>query len=186
MRLLVTRENYFDAAMDLLASDGVSSLKIARLCKALNVTTGSFYGYFGSMDGFIAEFLAHWEQTQTERVAALSNAPADPVGRIHMIKAIAAKLPHNAEAAIRGWAHVNPLVADAQKRVDDRRVEILTKLFLPAVNSRKEAATMAIMAMTLLVGLQQWRSPVTRKDYNRVFNEFEQMVYLSIGQPAAS
>lgn len=172
--------------MELLASSGVASLKIAPLCKALNVTSGSFYGYFGSMDGFVGEFLAYWEETQTVRLVDLVDAPADAVGRIHVIKGLAAKLPHNAEAAIRGWSHTNSQVAEAQKRVDNRRLAIMVKLFLPVVETRRHAETLAIMGMTLLVGLQQWRSPVTAKDYNRVFTEFEQMIYRTIGSSTSA
>lgn len=186
MRLSVTRDDYFNAAMELLASTGVAGLKIAPLCKALGVTSGSFYGYFGSMDGFIAEFLAYWESTQTERIAELSNVPDDLATRVHLMKTLAANLPHDAEAAIRGWAHANPQVAQAQKAVDARRVQVLTDLFRPAVDTRRQAETLAIMGMTLLVGLQQWRSPVTRKDFNRVFNEYEQMVYRAIGHTTAT
>jgi len=185
VRLSVTRDDYFDAAMELLASGGAASLKIAPLCKSLNVTSGSFYGYFGSMDGFVTEFLVFWERTQTERVAELTDVPTDLITRIRLVKTFGANLPHNAEAAIRGWAHVNPQVAEAQKTVDARRVEILTDLFRPAVDTRRHAETIAIMGITLLVGLQQWRSPVTRKDFNRVFNEYEQMVHRVIDQTSS-
>ena len=185
MRLSVTRDDYFHAAMELLASSGAAGLKIAPLCKSLGVTSGSFYGYFGSMDGFVTEFLAYWELAQTERIAELSSVPDDLATRIHLMKNLTAKLPHDAEAAIRGWAHANPQVAQVQKAVDARRVEILTDLLRPAVDTRRQAETLAIMGITLLVGLQQWRSPVTRRDFNRVFNEYEQMVYRAIGHTAA-
>jgi len=129
----------------------------------LKVTSGSFYGYFGSFDGFVEEFLAYWEETQTARVVQLSGAPVDPAARVHLLKELARQLPHEAEAAIRSWAHTNARVADAQLRVDDRRLEALTKVLRPAAGSRREARNLAIMGMTLMVGLQQWRSPVTRK-----------------------
>ena len=51
--------------------------------------------------------------------------------------------------------------------------------------SASKGETLAIMGITLLVGLQQWRSPVTRKDFNRVFNEYEQMVYRAIDQTSS-
>lgn len=180
MRLLVTREQYFDAAMTLLGTEGVGKLKIATLCGALNVTTGSFYGYFGSFDGFVAQFLAYWEETQTERLGQLSSVPGDPVTRIRVIKRLTAELPHAAEAAIRSWAHTDPQVAAAQTRVDDRRVEIVGNLLLPAVGSRREATTLAIMGVTLLIGIQQWRSPVTTRDFNRIFNEYEKVLLARI------
>lgn len=176
MRLLVTREDYFEAAMKILATEGVGRLKIGELCKAIKVTTGSFYGYFGSFDGFVKEFLADWERTQTERIVELSNAPADPAERIHTMKELARALPHEAEAAIRSWANTNPTVAEAQKRVDDRRVDGLADILRPALGTRREAKSLAIFGITLLVGLQQWRSPVTNKDFDLLFNEYEQII----------
>lgn len=176
MRLLVTRDNYLDTAMRLLATEGVSSLKIARLCRELDVSSGSFYGYFGSMDGFVADFLGYWEDTQTARLLDLSEVSPEPAVRLHTLKKLVGGLPHDAEAAIRGWAHTNEQVAKAQKRVDDRRQRALVALIAPVVESRAAARKLAIMGMTLLIGLQQWRTPVTRKDYNLIFNEFEKVI----------
>jgi AcrR family transcriptional regulator len=171
--------------MALLASGGAASLKITALCKALHVTSGSFYGYFGSFDGFVAEFLTYWEQSQTERIAELSNAPADPAGRVRLLAELTATLPHDTEAAIRGWAHTNSQVAQAQMRVDSRRQEILATAIQPGVGSRSEATKLAFLGLALLVGLQQCRSPVTKEDYNTLFNEYEQILNGRIAQRAA-
>jgi len=186
MRLLVTREDYFAAAMDLLATKGSGKLKIAPLCSALKVTTGSFYGYFGSFDGFVADFLKYWEHAQTERLIQLTNIPDESTERVHLLKKLAAQIPHEAEAAIRSWAHTNPAVAEAQKRVDERRQNILVELFEPIVGSKGEAGKLAVLGMTLLVGLQQWRSPVTLADYNLLFDELEEMLYRRVGDRAVS
>ncbi|RZI83009.1 MAG: TetR/AcrR family transcriptional regulator, partial [Microbacterium sp.] len=125
MRRLVTRDDYFEAAMEILATSGPSALKMGSLCKALKVTTGSFYGYFGSFDGFVGEFLEYWEASQTQRILDIANSTTDPGVRIHTVKELAGAMPHEAEAAIRSWAHHHPIVADAQKRVDERRVAAL-------------------------------------------------------------
>lgn len=176
MRLLVTREDYFNAAMEILATEGAGKLKIGALCKRLKVTTGSFYGYFGSFDGFVVEFLESWEESQTDRIVELSNAPDDPADRIHTMKTLASTVPHEAEAAIRSWAHTHPIVAVAQKRVDERRLEALTDVLRPACKSRAEARRLAIMGITLLIGIQQWRTPVTRKDFDTLFDEYENTI----------
>lgn len=186
MRLLVTRDDYFEAAMRLLAAEGAGKLKIGVLCKSLKVTSGSFYGYFGSFEGFVTDFLVYWEETQTDRIMRLSNAPADPVERIHLMKELASRVPHDAEAAIRSWAHTDPQVAEAQKRVDERRLEALAGVLRPALGSRREARTLAMMGITLLVGLQQWRSPVSRKEFDLLFNEFEAVVLARMADQAAS
>jgi AcrR family transcriptional regulator len=176
MRQLVTREDYFEAAMGILATSGPGSLKIGTLCKAINVTTGSFYGYFGSFDGFVADFLDYWETSQTQRILDIAGGTDDAAERIHTVKELAGGMPHEAEAAIRSWAHHHPIVADAQKRVDERRVEALTAILEPATGDRDEAHRLALVGMTLLVGLQQWRSPVTKADFDLIFDQYEDVV----------
>ena len=182
MRQLVTREDYFDTAMGLLATSGPSSLKIGALCKALKVTTGSFYGYFGSFDGFVADFLDYWETSQTQRILDIADGTPDPADRIHTVKELAGGMPHEAEAAIRSWAHHHPIVADAQKRVDEKRVEALTNILQPATGDREEARKLALLGMTLLVGLQQWRSPVTKADFDLIFDQYESVVLTRLGR----
>lgn len=186
MRLLVTREDYFEAAMTLLATEGEGKLKIASLCKALNVTTGSFYGYFGSFDGFVDQFLVYWEQSQVDRIVELSSVPTDLAQRVHTMKKLAGQIPHNAEAAIRSWAHTNARVAEAQKRVDTRRHRALSDVLMPGVGTRREANKLAMMGITLLVGLQQWRAPVTKKDFNSLFDEYERVLLTRVVDGAES
>jgi AcrR family transcriptional regulator len=185
MRLLVTREDYYEAALAILGSEGAGRLKVTTLCKALKVTTGSFYGYFGSLDGFVDDFLAYWEDSQTKRIVLMANAPDDPAERIHLLKELGSTLPHAAEGAIRSWAHTNPKVADMQKKVDDRRLKALIQVLRPASASAQEARVLGTMAMTLLVGLQQWRQPVSKKDFNMLFNEFERIVRSRMSAVAA-
>lgn len=186
MRLLVTRDDYYEAAMRILGTEGAGNIKISALCAELGVTTGSFYGYFGSLDGFVVELMAYWEEQQTERIVRLANAPADPTQRVHLMKQLASELPHEAEAAIRSWAHTNPTVGEAQKRVDERRVNGLADVLVSAVGSRTEAKRLAIMGITLLVGLQQWRLPVKKKDFDLLFDEYELLVLSRLSDEAAA
>lgn len=176
VRQLVTREDYFEAAMKILATEGAGALKIGALCASINVTSGSFYGYFGSFDGFVVEFLAFWEAQQTQRVVELASAPDDPAERIRLMNELGKTVPHVAEAAIRSWAHTHPIVAEAQKRVDDRRIKALTEVVRPACASAAEARRLGTMAVTLMVGLQQLRNPVRPRDWDLLFDEFEAVV----------
>lgn len=185
MRLLVTRDDYYDAAMRILGTDGAGNLKIAALCAELGVTTGSFYGYFGSLDGFIEQFLEYWWESQTSRIAAIVTDAEDAIERIHLVKDLTARLPHAAEGAIRSWAHTNAAVAAMQARVDERRLEVVTEILRPVAASPDEAHRLGIMALTLLVGLQQWRQPITEVDFELVFNEFEQLVLRRVSDASA-
>lgn len=180
MRLLVTRENYHEAAMRILATEGAGGLKISTLCGELGVTTGSFYGYFGSFDGFVEQFLQYWWESQTARIVAMATDGDDAIERIRLVKDLGSHLPHAAEGAIRSWAHTHPAVAVMQTRVDERRLEVLTELLEPVAVAPTEAHTLGVVAMTLLVGLQQWRQPVTEREFNLVFDEFEELVLRTV------
>ena len=181
MRRLVTREDYFDAALAILAESGAGTLKVAALCSRLNVTSGSFYGYFGRFDGFVDEFLAYWQQTQTDRILALVTVPESPQERLVRLNELGRGLPHQAEGAIRSWAHTSHAVAEMQERVDARRVRAIFDLLQPVGVSAAEAHILATMAMTLLVGLQQWRQPRLEADFDEVFRTFGSLVLGRLG-----
>jgi AcrR family transcriptional regulator len=171
--VVVTREEYFGTAMSMLAGEGHGALKIGALCKRLGVTTGSFYHYFGSLDGFVDALLEYWEREQTIRLVQLARVPVDPVERVHRMKELALTLPHDAEAGIRGWSKSNTAVAVAQKRVDTEREEALRDVIGGIVPNGPKAELLALIGITLLVGLQQWRTPINLREVAQVFDEFE-------------
>jgi AcrR family transcriptional regulator len=173
VRLVVTREDYFAEAMRVLARDGHAALKIAPLCRAIGVTTGSFYHYFGGWDGFVGALLEDWEQRQTQRIVVLVSAPSDPVARIRTLKKLVLGLPHSAETAIRAWSHASDVVGAFQARVDEERREALFRLILAVVPNRRRADLLAVMGMSLLVGVQQWRTPVDVRELSRLLDEYE-------------
>jgi AcrR family transcriptional regulator len=176
LRQLVTKIDYFTAALTVLADEGHGALKIGSLCRGLGVTAGSFYNYFGSLDGFVSELLGYWEQEKTQRIFAAASALADPVDRVKLVKSLAVELPHEAETAIRAWAHINPVVAETQQRVDQERQTALREVLAGVIPIEREADELAIMGLSLLVGIQQWRSPVDPVELGRVLDEFEMLV----------
>jgi len=185
MPILVTRDEYFETALALLASDGHGALKIGSLCRELGVTTGSFYHYFGSLDGFVEAFLDYWERERTARVIELANVPADPNERIARLKVLALDVPHDAEGAIRAWANTNARVAEVQKRVDQERFDALRDVILGVVPDRRRAELLAVLGISMLVGLPMWRSPVQRRELARLFDEFEQTILRHAAELAA-
>ncbi|MCD2189503.1 MULTISPECIES: TetR/AcrR family transcriptional regulator [Actinomycetospora] len=148
-------ETYFAAAMRLLAGPGLPALRIGRLCREVGVTSGSFYHHFGNWDGFVAALLEHWSQEEVDRIVELVRREPDPVGRVELMKRLALTVPHAAETAIRRWAGTDELVAAAQQRVDDRRREALREVLGPLLDDDALTATLAEVALSLLVGHQQ-------------------------------
>ena len=173
-RIVATRDAYFAVALDILAADGHGALRIGALCRRLGVTTGSFYHYFGSFDGFVGELLAYWEREKTQRIFADALSVTDVAQRVHVLKDRALSLPHGAETAIRGWSHVNEAVATVQRRVDDERVEAVRVVLVPVVGTA--AGLLASMAVSILVGYQQRRMPVDLDELRGALDLFETVV----------
>ncbi|WP_281689619.1 TetR/AcrR family transcriptional regulator [Pseudonocardia thermophila] len=153
-------EQYYAVAMQLLAEHGPAELKIATLCARLGVTSGSFYHHFDGWSGFVRGLLAHWEVEQTAKVVEVTESVTDdPVERLDVLRRFAVSLPHAAEAAIRNWAALDPEVGLAQRRVDERRRAALEDVLAGAVRDRADAARLASLGMSILVGFQQIHHP---------------------------
>lgn len=185
MRTIATRTDYLDAGLAILADEGHGGLKIASLCSHFGVTTGSFYGYFSNFDAYVSALLQRWELEQTHRIVELSSVQSEPAERLGEMKRMALALPHEAEAAIRAWAHYRPGVAKAQRTVDAARETALYETVLGVVGNQATARALATFGLSLLVGIQQIRTPVPDGEIRTVLDEFELLV-LSRGPSGVS
>jgi len=152
---IVRREDYFDAALAILATNDHAGLKQARLCSHLEVTTGSFYNYFESWAQFKTEFLQHWLESQTLQLAAAARLEGSMTRRLRLLVEFACSLPHSAESAIRGWSHSDSGVHEVQSKVDDLRYAVVAEAVTQYLGSREEAERFARLALYTLVGYQQ-------------------------------
>jgi len=159
MATVVTREAYFETGLDVLADLGYGGLKLAEVCQRLGVTTGSFYHYFENWSAFTRELVSHWFTGATrERVETLRAEP-DPRKRIDSAIAVGLELPHGAEAAIRSWSSVDPVVRAAQEEVDRWRFEILHDSAVELLGDERQAQLFANWGVYLLVGYEQSTLP---------------------------
>src|SRR5437588_10307286 len=104
----LTREQYFEAALDVIAGEGVGSLTIAKLCQRLDVTIGSFYHHFKGSKAFLQAFYGWWETEHAFHLVDQARLEHDPIARLDLLKKLAAGLPHQAEAASRTWSTSRP------------------------------------------------------------------------------
>ncbi|APE10173.1 MULTISPECIES: TetR/AcrR family transcriptional regulator [Rhodococcus] len=155
MATTVRREDYFDAALAILATNDHAGLKQARLCSHLEVTTGSFYNYFESWAQFKTEFLQHWLESQTLQLTAAARLEGSMTRRLRLLVEFACSLPHSAESAIRGWSHSDSGVHEVQSEVDDLRYAVVAEAVAQYLGSRDQAERFARLALYTLVGYQQ-------------------------------
>lgn len=155
MATLVTRDAYFDAALEILSTDDHGGLKQAPLCARLQVTTGSFYNYFGSWARFRTEFLRRWLERQTLELAAAARLEESPARRLELLIDFACGLPHGAESSIRGWAHSDAEVRAVQAAVDEHRYTLVMETIVSLVGDDAAARDFARLALYTLAGYQQ-------------------------------
>jgi AcrR family transcriptional regulator len=147
------KERFFDAALEILATEGYGGLKLAAVCKRLKVTTGAFYHAFSSWNEFTSEFLNTWRRERTTQLAELSRAAKDPVDQLERLLAATLEFQHQAEAAIRVWSAVDPEVATVQKLVDAERQQVVVEAMTKLVG-KKDAVRYANWGVNVLIGFE--------------------------------
>lgn len=113
--------DWVDAALALLTADGVSSVKISRLCERLDVTKGSFYWHFSDLDALWEAMAERWRETHNATFTGLDEVTAlPPAERVATLATmLMSERNLTVETAIRDWARVNPRVAESVRRIDN-------------------------------------------------------------------
>ncbi len=118
----LTVDDWLDAAMGVLISDGAGAIKISRLCERLGVTKGSFYWHFtdiAALMAALAEHCRHVEETGGQAMADLQ--PLPPIERIEaMVALVTDPRRWKVEAAVRKWAETDESLADSVAALDDQ------------------------------------------------------------------
>jgi AcrR family transcriptional regulator len=166
-----TRDDYFAAAMAILAEEGVAGLTTTRLCERLAVTRGSLYHHFESGPAFHDALIDHWEHELVPTLLAAIDS-VEPRARIDLLHRLALHGDHDAEKAIRAWAHTNATAAAALGRVDTAREEALARAFVDVGIEPERAATLSRIGFSLLIGAQQLDDELDRDRLEAVLAEY--------------
>lgn len=134
---------------------------VGELCWRLGVSKGSFYHHYETLQQFIEEFLGDWEASFTDWWAA-ADSVWDPVARINLtFDLVADEMTNRLDAAIRTWAHADPVVARAVNR-HDQTVSYATEQTLALLVA--DAARRRLLAR---IGLDLWAGMQVRGDLAR-------------------
>lgn len=171
----LTRSDYLDAAMALLADEGIGALTTTRLCERLGTTRGSLYHHFESGPALRDDLVEHWEHEIVPAVLAAVEA-TDPDTRIDLLQHLALHADHDAERAIRAWAHTNPTAAGAVARVDRDRERALARAFVDVGIDEELASTLARIGFSLLIGAQQLDEDLDRDRLAAVLTEYRHWI----------
>lgn len=148
--------DWADAALDVIAEQGVAAVAVEPLARRLGVTKGSFYWHFPSRDALLQAALERWEACEQEDVFGKLEAVPDPrerLGALFQLVAHEFKSHVVYSALLKALDH--PAVQPVIDRVSKRRLDYLTASFRQAGLGRAEAQHRARLTYAAYVGFLQ-------------------------------
>ena len=77
--------DWANAALDVIAEDGVAGVAVEPLARRLGVTKGSFYWHFPSREALLAAALERWEAMEQETVFGKLEGFPEPGERLRAL-----------------------------------------------------------------------------------------------------
>src|ERR1700742_4739367 len=81
-RTRLSAADWEQAALDLIAEQGVAAVAVEALARQLGVTKGSFYWHFPNREALLKGALDRWEKQDTENLFDQVEPIADPRARL--------------------------------------------------------------------------------------------------------
>jgi AcrR family transcriptional regulator len=146
-----TVQDWEDAALTAIARDGLASLAIPKLARSLNVTKGSFYWHFASLQELIDKSLQRWEERDRTTLEELQEI-ADPRARLAALFAQAMEQREAHGLYIALSSSPVPHAARAIRRISRRRLKFLIESYSEAGLKPAEARARALLAYAAYIG----------------------------------
>lgn len=149
----LSSHDWLRAAFEIMGEDGISGVKIQRLCERLGVTKGSFYHHFEDIDTFHGELARAWAEDGARLPGAIDEG-VDPEERL--LKAMAVfEDPRNRDLirAMRDWAQTDERARKAIRKADRDMFHQVTAAMAALGFSDKDAEVRAKILYYAGVGL---------------------------------
>ena len=117
-------------------------MSASGVARALNVTTGSFYWHFKSVDAFKDALRRYWQKDLMAQIAqqARARADGDPKRLMEALRSVIIEGgTHRYDVAMRNWASEDKQTAKAVAAADQWRQKTMTSFLMEAGLSEEEA-----------------------------------------------
>jgi len=150
-RSSLTPERWIEAATDVLADQGIDSVRVDSLARALKVTRGSFYWHFRDREDLLRAVLQAWRARATEQLTRrLEEARDDPRDQVRDLISLpfrgrSAVRAARIELAIRAWARRDAMARAFVDEADAARIGYIAQVFSSLGFSITEARSRAFL-----------------------------------------
>lgn len=167
-------DDWIDASFELMATDGVSGVKITRLCERLEVTKGSFYWHFADINELMEAIADKWCDTQNDTVRGLKGLESVDVEQRLQIMAelLIDQRTWAVESAVRDWARNYEKIADAVRELDNRIFDVVRRSLLDLDFDADEARLRAGILVYSGIGFVHARGTLPTPTVNEVHAMF--------------
>jgi AcrR family transcriptional regulator len=147
------RDAWVRAGLQALADGGPDAVRVEALAASLGVSKGGFYWHFKDRQALLEEMLDGWEKVMVgDVIAQIESQPAKPRDKLRQLFRLASTVDLRVELAIRDWARRDGEVEARVRRVDNRRMDYMRRLFGQLGLDEEEAEVRALLAFSLFVG----------------------------------
>lgn len=152
----LSAEDWARAAMEAMASGGLSAVVLEPLARRLGVTKGSFYAHFRNRGELIDAALAYWENSHGAPGLAEFAAIPDPAERLQLLLRSAIDFSQSLAPSVH--VHLlgeldNPQVRAVVHRVTEDRVALVARTFAELGYDSERARHRARLVYATYVGL---------------------------------
>ena len=128
----LTIDDWIHAGFAILAEEGMTALKIERLCSRLAVTKGSFYWHFTDIAGYRETLIAAWGELRDQDRSHFGDmARIPPRERLsQMMSSLLGARHWMLERSMREWARTDDAVAAGVRAADQRILDAVRQAFV--------------------------------------------------------
>lgn len=148
----LSKSDWIDHGLRVLAAHGPRALKVGPMAARLKVSRGSFYWHFRDIGDFCDALLRAWQERLTDRVIRDLDARQGERGLLGRLLRAALSSERRLDRAMRSWAAEDRGVAAAVAAVDSRRVAGIAKLLADAGVERERARQRAAFLYWAFLG----------------------------------
>ncbi len=183
------RAAWIQAALDTLADEGVTGIRVEVLAKRLHVTKGSFYWHFKDRQDLLAGVLDTWKDGRIRDIIKQTRPePGKEEAQIfHVIDVYSASRNKKGiliELAMREWARRDAQAAATVEEVDAWRLRCARELFLAIGQPLHEASTRSMLLYAYVFGVSMMNCEKFDGDIARMKSDILKLIAIPAATPA--
>ena len=147
----VDKQDWLQAGINQLRELGPTGMSGEKLARRLDMTRGSFYHHFGSMDDYVRQLMDTWQQSYTLELLKKAQA-ADPLQEMALLMETAWNTDIELEIAVRQWGFSHPLVQARVEQIDRIRLTHISNLYATLLKDPDKGRKFGTIAYYGLLG----------------------------------